>query len=102
MLKFRLTADAQSDLIAIRRYTLQQWGLAQSQKYIAGLRYTMQRLAESPYLGKRRIDVAEGVMSFQYESHLIYFMLHENQLVVFGVLHKRMAPHLHLDGRDLG
>ncbi len=100
MQNFRITSNAKNDLIEIRRYTLQQWGLAQSQKYISGLRNTMQRLAESPNLGKQQIDIAAGVFSFQYESHLIYYMLHENQLVVFGVLHKRMLPSIHLKDRD--
>jgi toxin ParE1/3/4 len=27
--------------------------------------------------------------------------VHEQQLVVFGVLHKRMVPMNHLDGREL-
>ncbi|WP_387466701.1 type II toxin-antitoxin system RelE/ParE family toxin [Photorhabdus sp. RM323S] len=35
---FGLTPDAQSDLIEIRRFTLQQWGPAQSLKYISELR----------------------------------------------------------------
>lgn len=28
-------------------------------------------------------------------------MIHERQLVVFGVLHKRMVPVNHLDGREV-
>jgi len=28
-------------------------------------------------------------------------VLHEQQLVVFGVLHKRMVPVNHLDGREM-
>jgi len=35
---YRLTPDAQSDLIEIRRFTIMQWGLAQSKKYLLELR----------------------------------------------------------------
>ena len=41
------------------------------------------------------------VLSFPHVSHVIYYVLHEQQLVVFGVLHKRMVPMNHLDGREL-
>ena len=42
---FRLTRDAQQDLIEIRRYTTQVWGQAQSRKYLQDLRSTLELLA---------------------------------------------------------
>jgi toxin ParE1/3/4 len=98
---YRLTPDAQSDLIEIRRYTLQQWGEAQSIKYLSELRQTMSLLADSPALGKERPEVGNHVMSFPHASHVIYYVLHEKRLVVFGVLHKRMVPINHLTDRAL-
>jgi len=38
---YRLTPDAQADLIEIRRYTLNQWGKIQSQKYLFELRASL-------------------------------------------------------------
>ncbi|MBU2760409.1 type II toxin-antitoxin system RelE/ParE family toxin [Acidithiobacillus sulfurivorans] len=58
-------------------------------------------LAETPSLGKSKPDIGEDVLSFPYASHIIYYLVHERQLVVFGVLHKRMVPMNHLDGREL-
>ena len=101
MVNFRLTPNAQSDLIDIRRYTVEQWGKAQSQKYLSELRQTIRLLAETPFLGKSRLDVGENILSFPHVSHVIYYMVHERQLVVFGVLHKRMVPVNHLDGREV-
>lgn len=101
MTNYRLTPDAQSDLIDIRRYTVEQWGKAQSQKYLSELRQTIRLLVETPFLGKPRLDVGEDVLSFPHVSHVIYYMVHEQQLVVFGVLHKRMVPVNHLDGREV-
>lgn len=98
---FRLTPDAQADLIEIRRYTLQQWGAEQSQKYLCEIRNTMGLLAETPALGKSRPEVGANVYSFPQGSHIIYYVVHEQQLVVFGVLHKRMAPLAHLNERGL-
>ena len=101
MSNYRLTPDAQSDLIDIRRFTLDRWGEAQSKKYLFELRQTLHLLAETPSLGKPRPDVGEDVLSFPHISYVIYYVVHAQQLVVFGVLHKRMVPVNHLDGREV-
>lgn len=100
MAGYRLTPDAQSDLIEIRRYGIEHWGTAQSQYYLSGLRQRIQLLAETPSLGKARPEVAEGVRSFPHESHVVYYITDEKQLVIFGVLHQRMVPLKHLLDRE--
>ena len=101
MSNYRLTPDAQSDLIEIRRYTVEQWGEAQSKKYLSELRQTIRVLAETPSLGKPRPEVGMNVLSFPHVSHVIYTVMHDQQLVVFGVLHKRMVPVKHLVEREV-
>ncbi|PHM50639.1 type II toxin-antitoxin system RelE/ParE family toxin [Xenorhabdus miraniensis] len=98
---YRLTPDAQSDLIEIRRFTVKQWGKVQSKKYLSELQQTFRLLSVTPSLGRFRTDVGAGVLSFPHASHVIYYMIHERQLVIFGVLHKRMVPANHLDGREI-
>jgi len=98
---YHLTPDAQSDLTEIRQFTLQQWGASQSIKYLSELRKTMQLLASAPSLGKPRVEVGSDVLSFPHVSHVIYYVVHEQTLVVFGVLHKRMVPSNHLEDRKL-
>lgn len=98
---YQLTSDAQSDLIEIRRYTLANWGIQQSQKYLSEMQQTMQLLAESPTLGKPRPDIESGAFSFPYVSHVIYYLQHQEQIIVFGVLHKRMVPTTHLEHREI-
>lgn len=98
-LSFRLTRDAQKDLTAIRHYTVNTWGMAQSRQYLQGMRETIELLAEFPEQGMTRADVGEGVLSFPYGSHMLYFRLEKKWLVVFAVLHQRMAPTEHLQGR---
>lgn len=101
MTTYHLTADAQSDLIEIRRFTVAEWGTAQSRKYLSELRTTIQLLSETPSLGKRRTEVESNVLSFPHASHVIYYIMHDGVLVVFGVLHKRMVPLNHLIEREL-
>jgi len=56
-------------------------------------------LAEFPDQGADRQDVGEGVFSFPCGSHMLYYRLEMKQLVVFAVLHQRMVPEEHLQGR---
>ncbi len=100
MADYRLTPDAQFDLIEIRRYTLHQWGETQSLKYLTELRQTIRLLADTPSLGKSRPKIGTNVLSFPCKSHVVYYVMHEHQLVVFGVLHKRMIPRRYLDERE--
>lgn len=96
---FRLTRDAQQDLTAIRRYTVDTWGQEQSRKYLQGVRDTIELLVEFPGQGLARQDVGDGVFSFPYGSHMLYYRLEKKQLVVFAVLHQRMVPEGHLQRR---
>jgi len=98
---FRLTPDAKSDLIKIRRYTVQNWGSTQSRKYLSALRQTMCLLAATPSPGKSRPELGVDVLSFPHSSHVIYYIVHKKQLVIFGVLHKRMIPLNHLHQREI-
>lgn len=96
---FRLTRDAQQDLTEIRSYTTQAWGQAQSRKYLQDLRSTLELLAEFPGQGTVRRDVGEGVLSFPYGSHMLYYRVENKTVVVFAVLHQKMLPTAHLQGR---
>ena len=98
---YRLTPDAQSDLIEIRRYTLAQWGGRQSKKYLSELRQIMSLLSETPKIGKQQPKLGLGFSSFPCSSHVIYYHRHGKQLVVFAILHKSMVPISHLEDRGI-
>ena len=97
---YRLTADAQSDLVAIRRYTLVEWGSEQSKKYLAELRQTMKLLSETPKIGTHRTELGVEVFSFPHSGHVIYYHCLGKQLIVFAILHKSMLPMAHLEDRE--
>jgi len=97
---FRLTPDARSDLIQIRRYTLAQWGSEQSKKYLSELRQVIDLVSETPKMGTQRPKLGVEVFSFPHSSHVIYYHYHAKQLIIFAVLHKSMVPMAHLGDRD--
>lgn len=98
-LGFRLTRSAQQDLSTIRRHSTQTWGKEQAKKYLQGMRETIELLAEFPRQGTARQDIGEGVFSFPYGSHWLFYRIEKEQLVIFAVLHQRMVPMQHLAGR---
>ncbi|PHS26343.1 MAG: plasmid stabilization protein [Methylophaga sp.] len=99
MTRFRLSSDAQTDLINIRHYTLKNWGSEQSEKYLTELQQTIELLASSPEMGKKRVDVSNDTLSFPHASHVIYYSVQNDHLLVFAVLHKSMVPNNHLKNR---
>ncbi len=99
MANYRLTSDAREDLINIRHYTLTQWGSHQSEKYLSELQHTIQLLSEAPEMGKKRPDISANTFSFPHASHVIYYLMHDEFLLVFAVLHKSMVPNNHLESR---
>jgi len=96
----RLTADAKTDLIEIRHYTIRQWSLEQSKKYLTELRQTFHLLTQKPGIGKPRPDIGPTILSFPHARHVIYFTVYEQQLVIFAVLHKNRVPSNHLEKRE--
>ena len=98
---YKLTPDAQSDLVEIRRFTLSQWGNNQSKKYLSELRQVIRLLSETPNLGKQQQGLGLDIFSFPHSSHVIYHPHRSKPLVVFAVLHKSMVPGTHLDDREI-
>jgi toxin ParE1/3/4 len=99
MAMFPLSSDAQTDLINIRHYMIKNWGKEQSKKYLAELQQIIGLLAVSPDMGQKRLDISIDTLSFPHTSHVIYYCIENDGLLVFAVLHKSMIPNNHLENR---
>jgi toxin ParE1/3/4 len=87
---FRLTPRALRDLDAIADYTLRTWGADQMEAYLRGIESRIAWLADNPDLGRRREDVGKGYRSFLEGSHLIFYLIEEDRVVVIGLPHRAM------------
>jgi toxin ParE1/3/4 len=87
---FRVTPRAEEDLINIGRYTMQQWGIEQRDKYLRELDGRFQWLADNPKLGKARLDIEEGYYCYLQGSHLIFYQIQSQCIDILGVPHKSM------------
>ena len=94
--RYQFTAKAERDLESITDYTAQEWGASQANTYLDGLESRAQLLAENPDLGTARETVFEGLLSFPYESHILYYKKHARDIVIVRVLHQHMDPVKHL------
>ena len=87
MANFYFTEQAEKDLEAIIDFTVQRWGAAQSHNYIDELEALAQILADNPLLGTERDELSQGLRSFPYESHLLFYVLQQDRIAIVRVLH---------------
>jgi toxin ParE1/3/4 len=87
---FRLTRRALRDLDDIADYTLRRWGPGQMEAYLRRIEARIAWLAENPDLGRRRDDVGKGYRSFREGSHIVFYLLEQDRILVIGLPHRAM------------
>ena len=87
MANFYFTEQAEKDLEAIVDFTVQRWGVVQSHSYLDDLQAITQTLAENPLLGIEREELFQGLRSFPYQSHLLFYVLQTDGIAIVRVLH---------------
>ena len=96
MADYSFTEQAERDIEEITDYTVQQWGIAQTVAYLDGLEARVQFLANNPQVGTNREALFAGLLSFPYESNILYYVKQSNGIAIVRVLHQRMDPVQHL------
>lgn len=98
MPEYRFTPEARDDLQGIVDYTVERWGKKQAHDYLNGLEELAARLAENPGLGANRDQLIDGLISFPYVSHRLYYVAHDHGITIIRVLYKKMEAERHLVG----
>lgn len=83
------TADARQELSDILLYTGREWGRAQRDAYRSLIRSTIRTLAFQPDMGRPRDELATGLKSHPVGSHMIFYWVHDHELVIAHILHNR-------------
>jgi toxin ParE1/3/4 len=86
------TALAESDLIGIWRYTLEQWGADQADRYLVELEAGIGALAVSPGMGISRELVRTGYRVLLIKNHAVYYKVMVDEIRIMRVLHGQMDP----------
>jgi len=87
---------AKEDLKGIWRYSFEEWGEAQADKYLSEIEAGIGKLRRNPKLGRPREEVRAGYRSLRINQHIVYYMLTPSVIRVVRVLHARMDPDRHL------
>ena len=90
MKRYILSPEAKADIANIRKYTNQQWGKEQTEKYTSQLRGRIQWLADEPMLGRSRDEIKEGYCSFNEGSHAIFYRVSGGNIEIIGIPHQNM------------
>jgi toxin ParE1/3/4 len=85
--RYELTPRAQNDIDEIADFSLAKWGEQQTERYIAALESRFEWLSENPLLGRPRDEIAPNYRSFRQGSHVIFYIVLANTVVIIGVPH---------------
>ena len=96
-----LSPEAKMDIANIRKYTTQQWGTAQTDKYTLQLRERMRWLADNPMLGRSRDEIEEDYRSFKEGSHIMFYRVAESVIEITGIPHENMDIEQNLSDENL-
>lgn len=96
MKRYRLTKKAVSDMRSIGRYSTQNWGVAQRNRYLRQLNIRFAWLAENPRLGSDRSDIDQRYLCFPEGEHLIFYRIDGDTIEIIGLPHRRMDVAAHL------
>lgn len=96
MATYILSPEAQKSLIGIKAYSIENFGVTRTKKYLQTIHKRMQALAENPSLGIIREDLKVGYHSSFVGSHTIYYRVNPAHIDIIDVLHQSMEPSKHI------
>ena len=86
MARVRISPRARSDLMEIWNYIADD-SIANADAFIDKLFETTQLLANRPKAGRRREELAPGILSFPFGRYIIFYRVIRNAIEVVRVLH---------------
>jgi toxin ParE1/3/4 len=94
-MSFRLTREAEADIVDIYRYSVEHFGEAQADTYHDGLSDCFRLLADTPLIGRDYGVLRPGLRRYEHASHSVYYLLTDTGILILRVLHRRMDPARH-------
>ena len=89
MSEYRLTQDADDDLLKMFLYGFETFGLAQAEAYRQGMTRCFQLLADNPRLGRKADEFASGSRRHEHAHHVIFYDEQQDGVLIIGIIHER-------------
>ena len=96
MTSYRLTSDAENDLIDIYLYTVETFWIAQADAYEEAFTNTFELIAGNPYIGRNISDIRPGLRRFVRQSHILYYRTDGVDVTILRILGAAQDPLRHL------
>ncbi|UIY28782.1 type II toxin-antitoxin system RelE/ParE family toxin [Neorhizobium galegae] len=94
MSEFRLTRQADKDMLDIFVFGLDVFGQFQARKYAGDLQHCFGLLADNPRMGRVAAALGPEVRRHAHQSHVILYEIAEFGVLILGIVHKRNARRL--------
>ncbi len=91
---FIYTPRASLEIEQISDYTNSQWGQSQALKYIDDMEALFVQLTIFPDMGEITGVPHEQTQKIAFNSHIIYYDVSDDNVVILAVLHKNQLPDL--------
>jgi toxin ParE1/3/4 len=88
--RYIYSKGAESDVSQIYQDTAKKRGIAQADKYDAGLENSMQLLADNPDLGRKSDEIKEGYHRHEYGRHIIFYKKRKHDIFIIRILYDAM------------
>jgi toxin ParE1/3/4 len=96
MAEYRLSRQAEADLLDIYEKTEIKFGQYQADAYHAGLERSFGLLADFPRMGITIDEIGTRIRRFRFQSHYIFYTEDKNNILIRALIHVKMNLHLDL------
>jgi len=94
---YRLSKEAANDIDNILTHSITHFGLEQAEAYYQSLKNCLALLGENPEMGSSADDLRKNYRCFQHESHIIFYIPSEQEVLIVRLLHTHMDHDEHLE-----
>jgi toxin ParE1/3/4 len=88
--EYRLSRQAEADLLTIYKSTEEKFGQYQADAYHAGFERSFGLLADFPRMGTSADGLGVGFRRFRFQSHYIFYTEATGFILIRALLHVRM------------
>lgn len=83
---YKLTLDAQQDLLDIYIYGKLKWGEEKADTFIRSLYEHFKWLSDQPEVGRKRDGILEGSYSYTYEKYTTFYRI-KKYMEIVAIIH---------------
>ncbi len=85
-MRIRYSTEAHNDLVDIITYGKDNFGAAQSSKYVAQIRNAIELIGLNPEMARLRTELKRPVRIHTVGTHMVVFAIEEGMIVIVRIL----------------